>query len=171
MNRKFFIPALIAAIVAASAPALAQDRGQYNGERRDGNWQQQQQQQRGQGQDSRWQDAPRGDDSRRGDDRRDNRRDGWRDDDRRADYRRGDGRRDYQARQDNRRYRGAGPNHDLRRGARLPSRYHHRHYVVENWRGHRLSAPPRGYHWVRTGDDYVLAAIATGLIAQVILSN
>jgi Ni/Co efflux regulator RcnB len=158
MNRKFFIPALIAAVFAASAPALAQDRGQYNGERRDGNWQQQ------------GQDANRGDDSRRGDYRRDDRRDdrrdgGWRDDDRR------DGRRDYQARNDDRRYRGAGPNHDLRRGARLPSRLHNRHYVVDNWRSHRLSAPPRGYHWVQTGDDYVLAAIATGLIAQVILNN
>jgi Ni/Co efflux regulator RcnB len=133
----------------------AQDRGQYNGERRDGNWQQQQRGQdgaRARGADGRWQEENCGDDNRRGDYRRDGRRDdGWRDDDRR--------------------YRGAGPNHDLRRGARLPSRYHHRHYVVDNWRGHRLSAPPRGYHWVQAGDDYVLAAIATGLIAQIILNN
>lgn len=160
MNKKFLIPALIVAVFAASAPALAQDRGQYNGERRDGYWQQQQER------DGRRQEADRRDDSRRGDYRRDERRDdGWRDHDRR------DGRRDYHARNDDRRYRGAGPNHDLRRGARLPSRFHNRHYVVDNWRGHRLSAPPRGYHWVQTGDDYVLAAIATGLIAQVILNN
>lgn len=163
MNKKFLIPALIAAVFAASAPALAQDRGQYNGERRDGNWQQQ------------TQDSHRGDDSRRGDyrrDERDGRRDrGWRDDDRRGEYRRGEARRDYYARDDDRRYRGAGPNHDLRRGARLPSRFHSRHYVVDNWQSHRLSAPPRGYHWVQTGDDYVLAAIATGLIAQIILNN
>jgi Ni/Co efflux regulator RcnB len=35
----------------------------------------------------------------------------------------------------------------------------------------RLSAPPRGYHWVQTGSDYVLAGIATGVILQVILDN
>jgi Ni/Co efflux regulator RcnB len=27
---------------------------------------------------------------------------------------------------------------------RLPSHYHKRQYVVDNWRAHRLSAPPRG---------------------------
>jgi Ni/Co efflux regulator RcnB len=43
--------------------------------------------------------------------------------------------------------------------------------VVEDWRGHRLSAPPRGYHWVQTGADYVLVAIATGVILQLLLSN
>jgi Ni/Co efflux regulator RcnB len=35
----------------------------------------------------------------------------------------------------------------------------------------RLSAPPRGYHRVQTGSDYVLAGIATGVILQVILDN
>ena len=33
-----------------------------------------------------------------------------------------------------------------------------------------LRAPPRGHRWVRADNDYVLAAIATGLIVQV-LSN
>mgnify|MGYP003520550862 CR=1 FL=1 len=31
--------------------------------------------------------------------------------------------------------------------------------------------PPRGYHWVQTGGDYVLVAIATGIILQLILNN
>lgn len=43
--------------------------------------------------------------------------------------------------------------------------------MVDNWRAHRLSAPPRGYHWVQVGNDYVLAAIATGIIASVLLGN
>ena len=35
-----------------------------------------------------------------------------------------------------------------------------------------LRQPPRGYHWVRNdGGDYLLAAIAGGLIAQVILNS
>ncbi len=67
--------------------------------------------------------------------------------------------------------RGAGPNHEFRRGQRLPAEYRSRQYVVEDWRGHNLSAPPRGYHWVQTGGDYVLVAIATGVILQLLLSH
>jgi Ni/Co efflux regulator RcnB len=67
--------------------------------------------------------------------------------------------------------RGAGPNHAFHRGDRLPVEYRHRNYVVDDWRGHNLSAPPRGYHWVQTGSDYVLVAIATGVILQLLLNN
>ncbi len=90
---------------------------------------------------------------------------------RREDYRRGgrdDDRRGYQARGGE---RGAGPDHDFYRGGRLPMQYRNRGYVVDDWRGHRLSAPPRGYHWVQTGGDYVLVAIATGIIAQILLNQ
>jgi Ni/Co efflux regulator RcnB len=67
--------------------------------------------------------------------------------------------------------RGAGPNHAFHRGDRLPPEYRHRNYVVDDWRGHHLTAPPRGYHWVQTGGDYVLVAIATGVILQLLLNN
>lgn len=67
--------------------------------------------------------------------------------------------------------RGAGPNHEFHRGMRLPREYRNRQYVVDDWRDHHLSAPPRGYHWVQTGSDYVLVAIATGVILQLLLSN
>jgi len=67
--------------------------------------------------------------------------------------------------------RGAGPDHSFRRGDRLPQQYRSRQYVVDDWRGHRLSAPPRGYRWVQVGGDYVLAAIATGVIASLILNQ
>ena len=66
---------------------------------------------------------------------------------------------------------GAGPNHNWVRGSRIPPQYRTRHYVVNDWRGHRLAAPPRGYHWVQNGGDYLLVAIATGVIATIILSN
>lgn len=76
------------------------------------------------------------------------------------------------ARNDERRdERGAGPNHEFYRGDRLPREYRSRQYVVDDWRGHHLSAPPRGYHWVQTGGDYVLVAIATGVILQLLLNN
>lgn len=67
--------------------------------------------------------------------------------------------------------RGAGPNHEFHRGDRLPTEYHHRNYVVDDWRGHNLSAPPRGYHWVQIGGDYVLVAIATGIILELLLNH
>ena len=67
--------------------------------------------------------------------------------------------------------RGAGPDHSWRRGGRLPPQYRTRQYVVEDWRGHRLSAPPRGYQWVQSGSDYILVAIATGVILNMLLNN
>ena len=67
--------------------------------------------------------------------------------------------------------RGAGPSHNFYRGGRLPNQYRDHRYVVNDWRGRHLSAPPRGYQWVQTGGDYVLVAIATGIIAQVFLGQ
>jgi len=60
---------------------------------------------------------------------------------------------------------------DFRRGQRLPPEFWGGQYVVDDWRLHRLPPPPVGYHWVQVGPDYVLAAIATGLIANLILNQ
>jgi Ni/Co efflux regulator RcnB len=73
--------------------------------------------------------------------------------------------------QERRKGRGVGPYHEYYRGDRLPAAYRHRNYVVDDWRGHHLNAPPRGYEWVQSGGDYVLIAIATGIIAQLLLGN
>jgi Ni/Co efflux regulator RcnB len=67
--------------------------------------------------------------------------------------------------------RGAGPDHNFYRGGQLPAQYRSRGYWVEDWRGHRLSAPPAGYHWVQTGGDYVLASNNTGIILQIYLGQ
>jgi len=67
--------------------------------------------------------------------------------------------------------RGAGPYRNYHPGGRLPDEYRLRHYVVNDWRGHGLRAPPRGYHWVQTGTDFVLVAIATGIILQLLLRD
>ena len=66
-------------------------------------------------------------------------------------------------------YRGVGPNHEWQRGASLPNEYRGRQYEVSDWRGHHLSAPPHGYHWVQVNGDYVLAAVATGIILDTLL--
>jgi Ni/Co efflux regulator RcnB len=67
--------------------------------------------------------------------------------------------------------RGAGPYRRWHTGDRLPYEYRHRNYVVSDWRSHRLYQPPSGYNWVQAGDDYVLVAIATGVIAALALSR
>jgi len=82
-----------------------------------------------------------------------------------------DGRHDMRGGNGHGRWDGAGPNHDFRKGGRLPAEYRHRQYVVNDWRGHRLSAPPRGYHWVQTGGDYVLVSIGSGIILQFMLGG
>lgn len=63
------------------------------------------------------------------------------------------------------------PHQDWRRGGRVPSDYRQSHYVIDDWRGHHLRQPPRGYHWLDVNGDYVLAAVATGVIAQIITSG
>jgi Ni/Co efflux regulator RcnB len=63
------------------------------------------------------------------------------------------------------------PYAEWRRGGRMPSEYRGRQYVVNDWRGHRLAPPPRGYQWTGVGGDFVLAAVATGLIAQIIVGQ
>lgn len=87
----------------------------------------------------------------------------WHDDRRHGDWRRHDDRRyGY----DHRDYRYAGPryypvhHHRWERG----HRYYGPTYVVRDYRYYRLRPPPRGYHWVRADNDYLLVAIATGII-------
>jgi Ni/Co efflux regulator RcnB len=60
-----------------------------------------------------------------------------------------------------------------RRGDHLPYHLRQPHYHVSDWRAHRLYAPPHGYHWVRADNrgDYLLVAIATGLIANLLLNH
>jgi Ni/Co efflux regulator RcnB len=66
-------------------------------------------------------------------------------------------------------YGARGP--EWRRGGHIPREYMARQYWVQDWRAHRLSPPPRGYQWVQVGGDYVLVALATGIIAQLLLSQ
>lgn len=55
------------------------------------------------------------------------------------------------------------------RGSYLPTYYSS--YVVNDWSRYHLRQPPRGYYWYRTGNDFVLAAIATGLIYDLATSG
>jgi Ni/Co efflux regulator RcnB len=44
-----------------------------------------------------------------------------------------------------------------------------RHYV-SNWSSYHLRQPPHGYEWVQDGSQFVLVAVATGIITDVILN-
>jgi Ni/Co efflux regulator RcnB len=59
----------------------------------------------------------------------------------------------------------------FRKGERIAPEYRHPNYVVSDWRVHHLHAPPRGYHWVEVGPDFLLVAIATGVIAEVLANG
>lgn len=42
-------------------------------------------------------------------------------------------------------------------------------WIVNNWRGRPgLWQPPRGYYWMQYGNQYLLTAVTTGLIAGVV---
>lgn len=53
-----------------------------------------------------------------------------------------------------------------RRGSSLPPYY--RGYVVNDYDRYHLRRPPSGYAWYRVGDDYLLAAVASGIIFEII---
>jgi Ni/Co efflux regulator RcnB len=54
------------------------------------------------------------------------------------------------------------------RGGYLPYTYRQPTYHV-NWRAYNgLYAPPYGYQWVHVGNDFLLIALATGLIATAV---
>jgi Ni/Co efflux regulator RcnB len=65
-------------------------------------------------------------------------------------------------------YNARGP--EFHRGGYISREYRGRGYEVD-YREHRLSRPPYGHRWVQVGADYVLIAIATGVIANIILSR
>lgn len=61
--------------------------------------------------------------------------------------------------------------HVWHKGDRI--RYDNRRFHEINYRDYRYNAPPRGYRYVRDNNtgEILLAAIATGVIASIILGN
>ena len=52
------------------------------------------------------------------------------------------------------------------RGQYLPRAYFASPYYIDNWAAYRLRPPPRGYRYVRVGNDIVLAACPGELFVQ-----
>ncbi|MCI1244142.1 RcnB family protein [Acetobacter fabarum] len=68
---------------------------------------------------------------------------------------------------------GAGPRGGPHGGSwRRGDRYDGGGIFVDNWRGYRgLYAPPPGYRWISYGGSFLLAAVATGIISNVIAGS
>jgi Ni/Co efflux regulator RcnB len=55
-----------------------------------------------------------------------------------------------------------------RRGERFDRRYAQNYREIDYRRYRGLRAPPRGYHYVRSGNDALLVGVTSGIIASVI---
>lgn len=66
-------------------------------------------------------------------------------------------------------YNARGP--EFRRGGYIPREYRNPTYYITDYRPYRLSPPPRNHQWVQVGADYVLIALATGIIANIVLNQ
>lgn len=60
-------------------------------------------------------------------------------------------------------------NDEWQRGGKVPNNYFHETYYVDNWHNRAgLYEPPRGYRWLDIDGNYVLAAVATGIISAIL---
>jgi Ni/Co efflux regulator RcnB len=61
----------------------------------------------------------------------------------------------------------------IRPGYTMPDYYHsQRHYyAVNDWRMHGLYAPPHGHHWLMIDGNFILASIATGIVAHILFCH
>ncbi|AYG59329.1 RcnB family protein [Rhizobium jaguaris] len=56
------------------------------------------------------------------------------------------------------------------KGRRLSTADRHRAKSID-YRRYRLKAPPRGYHWVRIDNNFLLVGITSGLISKVEIAH
>ena len=66
-----------------------------------------------------------------------------------------------------------GSHGNFRPGYAIPPYYrgNYNRYVINDWRRYSLYAPPMGYQWLLVDGNFVLAAIGTGIIAQIMLGR
>ena len=59
-----------------------------------------------------------------------------------------------------------------KRGGRVPVIYRTDRYYVTDWHRAHLRQPPRGYRWVRSDNgDFLMIAVATGIIADILINQ
>jgi Ni/Co efflux regulator RcnB len=62
-------------------------------------------------------------------------------------------------------------NHRWQRGQRFDQRYVTNYRVISNPYAYHLRQAPRGYRWVRSGNDAILVAITTGIISSILANQ
>ncbi|WP_440466974.1 RcnB family protein [Pseudomonas sp. YH-1] len=60
------------------------------------------------------------------------------------------------------------PHRDWRRGVVVEPNYRGDRYWVTDWQARHLYAPPRDHRWLYVNGDYILVAIASGLIVNIL---
>jgi Ni/Co efflux regulator RcnB len=60
---------------------------------------------------------------------------------------------------------------EWKKGYHMKQEDWHRGRPVDYHQYHHLSAPPRGYEWREVDGNYVLAAVATGVIASAVVAS
>jgi len=58
--------------------------------------------------------------------------------------------------------------HQFKRGEKFDRKRATNYSVIDHRSDKRLKAPPRGYQWVRSGNDALLVAISSGVIASLV---
>lgn len=58
--------------------------------------------------------------------------------------------------------------HQFHQGRPLPQKYRGEGYQVNDWHERGLKAPPAGHRWQNVDGNYVLIAVATGVITSII---
>ncbi|MBP2558870.1 Ni/Co efflux regulator RcnB [Neorhizobium galegae] len=57
------------------------------------------------------------------------------------------------------------------KGHRMTAGERRRMAEIRDYRRYRLSAPPRGYHWVKVDNDFLLVGVASGVISSFIAAR
>lgn len=60
------------------------------------------------------------------------------------------------------------PHRDWRRGVIVEPAYRGDRYWVTDWHSRHLYAPPRDHRWLYVNGDYILVAIASGMIVNIL---
>ncbi|MDE1152288.1 MAG: RcnB family protein [Micavibrio sp.] len=58
--------------------------------------------------------------------------------------------------------------HHWARGEHLSKEYVDKRYIVSDWKVRHLHQPPRGYHWYRADDQYVLVRSSDSIISDIL---
>jgi len=58
--------------------------------------------------------------------------------------------------------------HRWARGEHLSREYIDKRYIVTDWKLRHMRQPPRGYHWYRADDQYVLVRSSDNIITDIL---